>query len=185
LFRFFIDILNKGEDMAARKTQTAKKTTRKASAKPAVKKTTAKASARKAVKSIKKPLKRASSASSAKRKSQTKLSLVKSAAISVGNKPFTKGQLLTCIAEQTGVSRKEVDLVLSCMPKIIQAHLKKQGPECFTWPGLLKIVVVKKPATKARWGTNPFTGEQMEFKAKPASRKPRVRALKALKEMVG
>lgn len=51
-------------------------------------------------------------------------------------------------------------------------------------PGLLKMKVVKKPATKARQGTNPFTGEQMMFKAKPASKKVRVMPLKSLKAMV-
>jgi hypothetical protein len=44
--------------------------------------------------------------------------------------------------------------------------------------------VVKKPATKAREGINPFTGEKMMFKAKPASKKVRVMPLKNLKNMV-
>jgi len=44
--------------------------------------------------------------------------------------------------------------------------------------------VVKKPATKAREGVNPFTGEKMVFKAKPASKKVRVMPLKNLKTMV-
>ena len=51
-------------------------------------------------------------------------------------------------------------------------------------PGLCKMVVKKKPATKARKGINPFTGEEMMFKAKPASKTVRVRPLKNLKEMV-
>jgi nucleoid DNA-binding protein len=54
----------------------------------------------------------------------------------------------------------------------------------FTVPGLMKITVQKKPATKARKGTNPFTGEAMMFKAKPARKVVKVRALKKLKEMV-
>lgn len=179
--------------MAARKTQAAKKTTRKVSAsKPAAKKATAKAVAKKttarkaaavkSVKAVKKPVKKVSSIS-AKKKSPAKLSLVKPASISVGNKAFTKGQLLSTISEQTGVARKEVELVMSSMAHIIHAHLKKQGPESFTWPGILKILVVKKPATAAKWGTNPFTGEPMQYKAKPASRKIKIRALKGLKAM--
>lgn len=171
--------------MAARKTQTTKKVARKTSLAKSTKKATAKQSpvkkvirkAVKTVKALKKPLKKAI------RKTQTKLSLVKPSPVSVGKKPFTKGQLLSAISEQTGVSRKEVELVLSTTTKVIHAHLKKGGPECFTWPGVLKIIVVKKPAVAARWGTNPFTGDKMQFKAKPASRKVKVRPLKGLKEM--
>jgi hypothetical protein len=51
-------------------------------------------------------------------------------------------------------------------------------------PSLLKMKVVKKPATKARKGINPFTGEETMFKAKLASKKVRAAALKSLKEMV-
>ena len=55
----------------------------------------------------------------------------------------------------------------------------------FTLPGLCKMRVVKKAATKSREGVNPFTGEKMTIKAKPASKKVRIRALKNLNEMVG
>lgn len=175
--------------MAARKTQTAKKTTRKltsvkASAKATTKRTPAKkTSARKAVKSAK-PAKTVKKAASAKSKSNPKLSLVKTSPISVGNKPFTKGQLVSTISDQTGIMKKEVELVLNAVSKVIHAHLKKQGPESFAWPGLFKIVVAKKPATPEKWGVNPFTKEKMKFKAKPASRRVKIRALKGLKEMV-
>ena len=47
-----------------------------------------------------------------------------------------------------------------------------------------EMKVVKKAATKAREGVNPFTGEKMMFKAKPASKKVRVMPLKSLKGMV-
>ena len=39
----------------------------------------------------------------------------------------------------------------------------------------MKLTVKKKPATKARKGINPFTGEEMMFKAKPASKAAKVR----------
>ena len=51
-------------------------------------------------------------------------------------------------------------------------------------PGLLKLTVAKKPATKERKGVNPFTGEEMVFKAKPASRRVKILALKGLKDKV-
>ena len=70
------------------------------------------------------------------------------------------------------------------MSGMIKKDLSGRGPGVFTVPGLMKIKVVKKPATKEREGTNPFTGEKMVFKAKPASKKVRALPLKALKSMV-
>jgi nucleoid DNA-binding protein len=54
----------------------------------------------------------------------------------------------------------------------------------FLVPGFAKFVVIKKPATKARKGTNPFTGEPMTFKAKPARKIVRARPVKAAKDAV-
>jgi nucleoid DNA-binding protein len=100
------------------------------------------------------------------------------------DKPFTKGQLLATLSGRTGVSRKEVTKLYDELIAIVGAHLKKQGPGLCTLPGLVKIKVAHKPATKARKGTNPFTGEEMMFKAKPARNTVKVRALKPLKSMV-
>lgn len=115
--------------------------------------------------------------------SAAKATLKKTGPIKVGRKPFTKSEFVSTIVEQTGVARKEVSAVLETVSKIIGAHIAKQGPETFAWPGLFKIIIVNKPATKARKGTNPFTGEEMMFKAKPASRRVKIRALKQLKAM--
>ena len=49
--------------------------------------------------------------------------------------------------------------------------------------GLLKVKTQRKPATKARPGVNPFTGEQTVFKAKPARTIVKIQPLKALKDM--
>ena len=54
----------------------------------------------------------------------------------------------------------------------------------FNLVGLCKIKVVKKPATKARKGINPFTGEETVFKAKPARKAVKILPLKGLKDMV-
>lgn len=94
----------------------------------------------------------------------------------------TKSEVLTQIAKDTGLSRKQVGEVFESLTGIVKKSLKGAG--LFTLPGLLKMKVVKKPATKARQGTNPFTGETMTFKAKPASKKVRIAALKSLKGMV-
>lgn len=94
----------------------------------------------------------------------------------------TKSEVLNQIAQDTGLSRKEVSAVLDSMNICIRKSLRSNG--MFTIPGLLKLKVVKKPATKARKGVNPFTGEEMTFKAKPASKRVRALPLKGLKTMV-
>jgi len=96
---------------------------------------------------------------------------------------FTKTQIVNQIAEENDLSRKEVNGVLESLSDIIQLHINKRSVGEFVLPGLLKIQTVKKPATKARKGINPFTKEEMMFKAKPASTTVKVRALKKLKEM--
>jgi nucleoid DNA-binding protein len=94
----------------------------------------------------------------------------------------TKSEVLTHISKDTGLSRKQVGSVFDSLGGVIKKSLRGSG--LFTMPGLLKMKVVKKPATKAREGVNPFTGEKMMFKAKPASKKVRVMPLKSLKAMV-
>jgi DNA-binding protein HU-beta len=94
----------------------------------------------------------------------------------------TKSEVLTHISKDTGLSRKQVGGVFDSLGGVIKKSLRGNG--LFTMPGLLKMKVVKKPATKAREGVNPFTGEKMMFKAKPASKKVRVMPLKSLKAMV-
>jgi len=94
----------------------------------------------------------------------------------------TKSEVLTQISKDTSLSRKQVGAVFDSLSGVIRKSLRGNG--LFTMPGLMKLKVVKKPATKAREGINPFTGEKMMFKAKPASKKVRVLPLKSLKAMV-
>jgi DNA-binding protein HU-beta len=94
----------------------------------------------------------------------------------------TKSEVLTQISKDTSLSRKQVASVFDSLSGVIKKSLRGNG--LFTMPGLMKLKVVKKPATKAREGINPFTGEKMTFKAKPASKKVRVLPLKSLKAMV-
>ena len=96
--------------------------------------------------------------------------------------PRTKSEQLAHIAEETGLTRKQVAAVFESLNTMIGKSLKREG--VFAVPGLVKLKVVKKPATKARKGTNPFTGEAMVFKAKPASKKVKALPLKNLKDMV-
>ena len=102
--------------------------------------------------------------------------------ISVGDKAMTKTEIVRTIAEHNEMTKKEVVAVLDTLNEIMVKHIAKRGPGVFTYPGMFKITVVKKPAVKARKGINPFTGEETMFKAKPASRNLKIRALKQLKD---
>ena len=95
----------------------------------------------------------------------------------------TKTELYNSIADSTGVSKREVASVFDALSDQIKRSLSKNGPKVFTIPGLCKITVQHKPATKARKGINPFTGEETMFKAKPARNVVKVRPLKNLKDM--
>ena len=88
-------------------------------------------------------------------------------------------------ADDTGLTKKDIAAVFDSLAGQIGKHLSGRGsPGIFTVPGLMKMRVVKKPARKARKGVNPFTGEEIMFKAKPASKAVKVVALKGLKDMV-
>lgn len=96
--------------------------------------------------------------------------------------PLTKSQILAHIAESAELSKKQASNALDALVALIEGSVKAKGPGSFTLPGVLKINIVKKPAKKARKGTNPFTGEETTFKAKPAYNAVKIRALKKLKE---
>lgn len=99
-------------------------------------------------------------------------------------KPPTKSEIYAHISQEAGLSRSQVASVFESLSGLIAKNLKSRGAGLFTMPGLLKIKVVRKPATKARKGVNPFTGEQTTFKAKPARNVVKIQALKALKDLV-
>ncbi|GAA6135253.1 hypothetical protein NBRC116188_20430 [Oceaniserpentilla sp. 4NH20-0058] len=141
----------------------AKKTAKKATAKKA---TAKKATAKKTVATKKAPVKKAPA---------KKLTAI--------SERYNKTQILNEIAESADLSKKDVQSVLDSLGDIIERHIKKRAVGEFVLPGLLKIQAVKKPAKKARKGTNPFTGEETTFKAKPASIAVKIRPLKKLKEM--
>ena len=98
----------------------------------------------------------------------------------------TKTEILTNIANATGLARKQVAEVFNALAAEIKKNLGSRGPGSFTIPGLVKVEKKKVPARPARKGVpNPFKpGELMDVAAKPASTKVKVRALKSLKDMV-
>lgn len=116
----------------------------------------------------------------AKKKSAAKK---KTAAQATAKAP-TKSEIFSAIADDTGLSKKEVAAVFESLNGQIKKNVGRRGPGLFTVPGLMKIKVIKKPATKARKGINPFTGEETVFKAKPARKAVKVLPLKGLKDMV-
>ncbi len=97
-------------------------------------------------------------------------------------KSFTKTELLQCLVESTEIPKKKIVEVLDTLQMIMHAHVRAGC--AFTHPGLYKINVVKKAATKARKAKNPFTGEPTIFKAKPARKVIKIKPLKKLKTAV-
>ena len=97
---------------------------------------------------------------------------------------FNKTQMLSQLAESTGLSRKQIAAVMDELNLIIERHIKKRSCGEFVLPGLLKIITKKKAAQKAKKGVaNPFKpGEMMDVPAKPASTQVKIRPLKKLKE---
>ena len=95
---------------------------------------------------------------------------------------MTKSQLIEKLATQNELAKADVRRVIESLAEIGYKELKKTG--AFVLPGFAKFVVAKKPATKARKGTNPFNGEPMMFKAKPARKIVRARPVKAVKDAV-
>ncbi len=99
------------------------------------------------------------------------------------DKPLTKSETYAYLAHATGLSRKQVAAVFEGLAGLVGKSIRKKGPGVYVVPGLMKVRVVRKPATKAREGINPFTGQPTIFKAKPARNVVKIQALKALKEM--
>ena len=98
--------------------------------------------------------------------------------------PMTKSAMLNAIAEDTELTRKQVAAVLESLSDVINSHVKKGAVGYCTIPGLMKIKTIRKPATRARKGINPFTGEETVFKAKPARTVVKILPLKGLKDRV-
>jgi nucleoid DNA-binding protein len=149
------------------KKKTVRRTTKKSAArKPAAKK---KAPARKPA------AKKAPAATASKKPARI---------TSAKEKTRTKSEVLGMISDHVGISKKEAAQVFEVMGEMIEKDLKKGAVGAFNVPGMMKVSVQRKPATKARKGVNPFTKEEMVFKAKPARNVVKVRPLKGLKDRV-
>jgi DNA-binding protein HU-beta len=96
--------------------------------------------------------------------------------------PMNKTQLIEAISESSQVAKSDVKAVIEHLATVGYKELNESGE--FTVPGFAKLQVVKKPATEARTGINPFTKEPMEFPAKPASKTVKAKPLKVAKDAV-
>lgn len=151
--------------------KTTKKTTRTAGRKKATKRTAKKAPARKKA-ARKAPARKTTAAAP------------KAVKITPAAKARTKSEMFGLIADNVGITKKEVAAVFDTVSQLAKADLSKRGPGQLNLGGLMKILVQRKPATKARKGINPFTGEETMFKAKPARNVVKIRPMKAMKDLV-
>lgn len=102
----------------------------------------------------------------------------------MANKRMSKTQFVTAVAEKSGLTKKQATAALDAINSVVARELGKKGTGEVVLPGLLKLSVVSKPATAQHEGINPFTKEPMTYKAKPARKVVRIRALKALTDAV-
>jgi DNA-binding protein HU-beta len=100
----------------------------------------------------------------------------------MAGKRMTKSEFVAAVAKASGLEKKQAVAALNAVNSVVSHQLKNAGEVIL--PGLLKLVVVKKPAVKAHPGINPFTKEPTMFKAKPARKIVKARPVKALKDAV-
>ena len=88
---------------------------------------------------------------------------------------LTQTQFADALAEKAGVSRTEAKNFMTALEEVV---LEEVGNAQKVKIGnLVQLTVRLKPATKARQGRNPATGEEITISAKPASVDVRARAL--------
>ena len=125
-----------------------------------------------------------SRAKAARKPAARKPAAAPAAKIASADKPRTKSEIYGILADSAGVSKKQVSTMFETLGEVLKKDLSKRGPGSVNLAGMMKITVQRKPATKARKGINPFTGEMTTFKAKPARNVVKVRPMKALKDLV-
>jgi DNA-binding protein HU-beta len=88
---------------------------------------------------------------------------------------LTQTQLAQEIADRAEVSRAEVKRVLTALEEVVLDELSEA--EKVKIGNLVQLTVRLRPATKARKGRNPATGEEITIAAKPAAVALRARPL--------
>ena len=172
--------------MAVKKSVAKPKAGKKAEKAKTVKKAASSKSPTKAVKASKTTPKTTSKAKATTgKKAVVKKAVVQKPKVPAIAEVQTKAQIITAIATDTGLTKKDVGEVLGSLAKLVAGHMTKGGSGEFTVPDIgIKLKRVVKPATKARTMISPFTKQEITVPAKPASDKVRLTALKALKDTV-
>ncbi len=134
-------------------------------------------------KAVRKTARKKTTRKKAVRKKAATKKAVRRKAASVDH-PFTKSEVYNHLADATELTRADVRRVFDALSDLVGKSLGARGPGTFTVPGLCKMVVKVRPARKARKGINPFTGEEMMFKAKPKSKTVRIRPTKAVRDLL-
>ncbi|HBT75511.1 MAG TPA: DNA-binding protein [Planctomycetaceae bacterium] len=110
--------------------------------------------------------------------------MAKSEKKAAAQKPLSKSEIIANIVAVTELPKKDVAAVFDALTEEIKKSFDKKGAKAFVLPGLIKIDLKQVKAQPAKKGVkNPLTGELYDRPAKPAHKKIRVRALKALKEL--
>ena len=96
---------------------------------------------------------------------------------------MTKSQFVAHIAEQTALTKKQVDAVLNALVETVKNQLGPKGPGKLVIPGLARLTLRQVKAVKGgEEKTNPLTGQKYITKDRPAKNKVSVRPIKALNE---
>jgi DNA-binding protein HU-beta len=99
------------------------------------------------------------------------------------DKRLNKTQIITELSEKTGVSKKDVQTLLAELLSLVERELGPEGPGEFVVPDLVKFKVKHVAAQPAHTGLDPFTKQEREFPARPASRKVRASPGSRLKKL--
>ena len=99
-------------------------------------------------------------------------------------KPMTKTEMIAALAESTGLTKIQVVSLFDELAALIKKELGEEGAGTINISNLLKVKVVRKPATPEHKGINPFTKEETVFKAKPATNAVKLVPLSGLKALV-
>ena len=93
---------------------------------------------------------------------------------------LTQTQLVTAVADRSELSKADAKRAITALEEIIVEEIG--NAQKVRIGGLVQLTVRVKPATKARKGRNPATGEEITIAAKPASVDIRARPLAKAKE---
>jgi DNA-binding protein HU-beta len=95
---------------------------------------------------------------------------------------MTQTQLAGALAERVEMTKADAKIVLEALEEIVLEEIG--NAEKIRIGGLVQLTVRVKPATKARQGRNPATGEEITIAAKPASVDIKARPLAKAKAAV-